>query len=210
MRLAVLLVSALLLSWPAGAAEPQVSRAETPSTSPGPDSTAAAPTSPPSNPGDGLPVSLDKIREGLERPAAGQIFRDRNLEAGPDFRIQIEARRKIDELLATLDFKSGPAPAGGLYAYEQQRLTTPSVDNPLAQPYAAFNQGQLLTVLVENLAGRYLATQASEAVTKTLRARAEAAARQDVQNAVAAYCAAKTDNGAGIPLCTDRTDGNSR
>jgi len=119
----------------------------------------------------------------------------------PDFRVDTEGRRKIDELLATLDFKGGPTPAGGIYAFEQQRITTPAVDNPLAQPYAAFNQGQLLTILIENLAGKYLAGRAADAITKTVRERAEATARKDVEESVTEYCAAKPNNGAGIELC---------
>jgi hypothetical protein len=43
----------------------------------------------------------------------------------PTFRVEIRERQKIEALLATLDFKSGPAPPGGLYAYEQQRSCSP-------------------------------------------------------------------------------------
>jgi hypothetical protein len=77
----------------------------------------------------------------------------------------------------------------------------PPVDNPLAQPYAAFNQGQLLTILVENLVGKYLVGRTAEAITKSVRERAEAAARKEVVAAVAEYCAAKPNGGAGIELC---------
>ncbi|MEP7309622.1 MAG: hypothetical protein ABJA98_29290 [Acidobacteriota bacterium] len=127
------------------------------------------------------------------------------IDKEPNFRVEIEERRKIDELLATLNFKSGPTPAGGLYAFEQQRMMFPAVDNPLAQPYAAFNQGQLLTILVENLAGKYLVGRAAEAITRSVREHAEASARKEVEEAVAEYCAAKPNNGAGIELCAPRT-----
>jgi hypothetical protein len=126
------------------------------------------------------------------------------IDSEPNFRVKIEERRKIDELLATLNFKSGPTPAGGLYAFEQQRMMFPAVDNPLAQPYAAFNQGQLLTILVENLAGKYLVGRAADAITKSVREHAEASARKEVEEAVAEYCAAKPNNGAGIELRAPR------
>jgi len=140
-----------------------------------------------------LPVSLERIRTGLEQPTTRKLFSGdavKGLDKQADFRAAIEERRKIEELLATLDFRSGPVPAGGLYAYEQQRLTTPPVDNPLAQPYAAFNQGQLLTILVENLAGKYLGGQAANAISRSARERAETAARREVEDAVAEYCPA--------------------
>ena len=84
---------------------------------------------------------------------------------------------------------------------EMQRQWWPSVDNPLMQPYAAFNQGQLLTILAENLVGKYLAGRAIDAVTSGERAAAERAAREEVRQAVADYCAAQPNQGARIQIC---------
>ena len=64
----------------------------------------------------------------------------RTIDERPTFRVQIQERQKLEELLATLNFKAGPVPAGGVYMAEQRRIMFPSVDNPLRQPYAAFNQ----------------------------------------------------------------------
>jgi hypothetical protein len=192
MRLLALLLTGILASSSAAAQQPE------------PASSAASSSSTPDNkPALDLPVSLEKIRDGVERPTA-PLFATRmikSLDKEPSFRVEVEERRKIEELLATLNFKAGPTPAGGLYAYEQQRMMAPPVDNPLAQPYAAFNQGQLLTILVENLAGKYLAGKAADAITKSVREHAEAAARKDVEVAVAGYCASKPGSGAGIELC---------
>jgi hypothetical protein len=115
--------------------------------------------------------------------------------------VQILERQKIAELLATLNFKTGPIPAGGLYMAEQQRVMFPSVDNPLRQPLAAFNQPELLTILIENLVGKYLAGKALNAISTAERARAEAAARDEVRTAVAQYCSAQPNQGAGIQIC---------
>ena len=194
MRLIALLVTGFLTAAPAmpGQAPPSP-----PAEKPSPDADAK------STPTPGLPVSLERIREGLEKPAAsGQLLRSLDRQPQPDFRVEIREKQKIDELIAGLDFKGGPTPAGGIYAFEQQRMLVPPVDNPLAQPYAAFNQGQLLTILVENLVGKYLVGQSLAAISKAQRENAEAAARREVEEAIAEYCAGKPNNGAGIPLCT--------
>jgi hypothetical protein len=144
-------------------------------------------------------VSIDKIREALEQPAPAMSLR--TLDERPMFRIQIQERMKIDELLASLNFKTSPAPGGGLYGFEQQRQMFPAVDNPLRQPYAAFNQPELLTILVENLVGSYLADKAGNAISNAERMHAEANAREDVRAAVEQYCSAQPKAGAGIQIC---------
>ena len=145
-----------------------------------------------------LPVSVAKIREALETTP---ILSLRTLDERPTFRIQIQERQKIEELLATLNFKTGPIPAGGLYMAEQQRVMFPSVDNPLRQPFAAFNQPELLTILIENLVGKYLGGKAMNTISSAERARAEAAARDEVRTAVAQYCSVQPNQGAGIQIC---------
>ena len=151
-----------------------------------------------------LPVSLDKIKQGLEQTPALSLKLD---EARPTFRIQILERQKIEELLATLNFKTTRAPAGGLYWDEVRRQMWPATDNPLQQPYAAFNQGELLTILVENLVGKYLAGKAGNAITNAERSRAESSAREEVRQAIRDYCAAQPNNGACIQICTTSTAG---
>jgi hypothetical protein len=190
MRLMALLFTALLAVSPARAQQAQPSSAVE-SSSPARDGTEAQ--------ASGLPVSLEKIKEALRQPAP--LLSLRTIDERPTFRIQILERMKIEELLATLNFKTGPAPAGGLYGYEQQRQMFPAVDNPLTQPYAAFNQGELLSILIENLAWHYLGGRALNAVSKAERAHAESAAREEVKRTIAEYCAAQPNAGAGIQIC---------
>jgi len=192
MRLFALLFTAILVASPAWA-QPL---AELPRPSPDQESASATKDGPPEL---DLPISLDKIKAGLQQAAPLSL---RTLDERPTFRIQIRERQKIEELLAALNFKAGPVPAGGVYAYEQQRQIFNPVDNPLVQPYAAFNQPELLTILIENLAGKYLAGRALSAVTSAERGRAEAAARLEVRQAVGDYCAAQPDGGAGIQICS--------
>jgi hypothetical protein len=145
-----------------------------------------------------LPVSVAKIREALETtPALASSTTDER----PLFRMQIQERRRIDELLATLDYKAGYVPAGGVYMAEQNRIMFPPVDNPLRQQFGAFNQSELLTILIENLVGKYLGGKAQHSISKWERTSAEAAAKEEVRAAVAQYCGAQPNNGAGIQIC---------
>jgi hypothetical protein len=187
MRLCALLFTTILTASPASAQTPA-------SPSPGSESSSARK--------DGqlnLPVSIEKIREALDQPQPALSLR--TIDERPTFRMQILERQKIEELLASLNFKSGPVPAGGLYMAEQQRLMFNPVDRPLMQPYAAFAPGELLTILVENLVGKYLAGKTGAAISKFDRARAEANAREEVRAAVGHYCNAQPNAGTGIQIC---------
>jgi hypothetical protein len=147
-----------------------------------------------------LPVSIDKIKDALAEEPAKPL---RGLNETPTFKVNVNERQKIslNDLIAAMDFKSGPVVAGGLYAYEQNRITNPAVDNPLRQPYAAFSQSELLTIVIENLAAKYLGGKALNAVSDAARSTAEQAARHEVQSAISEYCAAKPNGGSGIQLC---------
>jgi hypothetical protein len=203
MRLIPLLLTAILAAGPvlAQPAEPS-SKAEP--LSPAGDGAGQQP--PGANPDAGLPVSLDKIREALQQPPVQPL---RGLNDVPTFKVEIHERQKVslDDLIKSLDFKSGPVPAGGVYAFEQQRQMWNATDHPLQQPYAAFNQPELLTILIENVMGKYLGGKALSALTAAERNHAEAAAREEVHRAIAEYCAAQPNGGAGIQICTSSPDG---
>jgi hypothetical protein len=186
------MVAAAVLS---GSASP---RAQTPSTREAASSSEDATTAE-------LPVSLDRIREGLAQPPRTPLLDA--LERTPDFRVEIEERRTLEEILADLiDVKTGagPAPAGGLYAWEQQRRLFNPVDRPLAQPYAAFNSGELLTIAIENLMIKYLGGRLIDSVSAAERERAERDARAEVSRAITDYCAARPDRGRSLTICTTR------
>jgi hypothetical protein len=197
MRLTSLVVTAVLLTAPLAAQAPASSSASPTDPSPSQDGAQDNQTKP------DLPVSLDNIRKGLAQPAPPL----RGLTDGetPHFKVEINEKQKIslEDLIKNLDFKAGPVPGGGLYGFEQQRQMFPAVDNPLRQPYSAFNQPELLTILIENLVGRYLAGKAAGAITSAERAHAEAAAKDDVQRAVREYCDAQPNHGAGIQICAN-------
>ena len=135
-----------------------------------------------------LPVSLDKIREALAEAPAEPL---KGLDEKPHFRVQIQERQKFEALLDRLKFDSGPAVPGGLYGYDQQQRLFPKVDNPLVQPYAAFNQGELLQVMITTLLEKYLAARLVGAVTSAERAHAEEEARKEVARALDEFWAAR-------------------
>ena len=138
--------------------------------------------------GPDLPVSLERIRKALEQPPGQRL---KLMDDAPMFRSFIRERLRIEALLETLTFDSGPVVRGGLYAYEQQQTITPKVQNPLAQPYSAFTPGELLQVSATSLVADYLAGPIVRAVTSAERRRAEAAAREEVRRALQEYWAAQ-------------------
>lgn len=146
-----------------------------------------------------LPVSIERIRLALEHPPVLSI---RTQDERPTFRIQILEKQRIDELLATLDFKTTRASAGGVYWDEMQRVTWPSVDNPLLQPYGAFSGGQIITLAVENVVGKLGVGKLMNAIGNASKNRAQTAAREEVLQAIQDYCAAQPSGGAGIQICT--------
>lgn len=182
MRLTALLVTATLTAGTAVAQQP----AQPPETSPA--SVAASPSQDDKN--LNLPVSLAKIREALENPTPDLL---KNLDERPTFRLEIQERQRIQALLDSIKFEkpAGPPPPGGIYAYEMQRQAFPAVDNPLAQPYAAFNQGELLTLGIEALIQKYIATRVVHAIGEAMREQAEREAREEVQRALAEFWAAR-------------------
>lgn len=186
MPLLLVLLAAMWLATSAAAQDP-------PSSSPGSGS-----PSPSQDAGD-LPVSLDRIRDALKKAPEQPLLR--NLERRADFTMEVAEQARIDALLSKLDFRTGPAPAGGLYAYEQQRRLFNPTSRPLQQPYAAFNGSQLITIAIENLLGRYLGPRIWNALTDAQRSAAEAQAKDEVAAAIAEYCAAREDRDA-IQLCT--------
>ena len=141
----------------------------------------AAPPQPETAHAADLPVSLDSIREGLEQAA---IDRLRLHVVIPDFAVKVVERERFEKLVPPWDFQSGPVPPGGLYAYEQLQRTGLGFTQPL--------------VSIDLLAiGRGIAG----AISGARAAHAASAARDDVQRAIAEYCAAQPNAGAGIQLC---------
>ena len=135
-----------------------------------------------------LPVSLDNIREALARPPVLL-----GLDRKPDFSVTIEEAQRLEELFRSLEMKMGPAPPGGLYAYEQQRMLFNPTDHPLSQPYAAFSGGELITLAVEGLITRWITDVAKNGLSNAEKKRAEKNAREEITRAITQFCAEQAD-----------------
>ena len=129
-----------------------------------------------------LPVSLDRIREALER---SPVERLKIVEHKADYRVVITERQRWQELLATLDFRGGPVPPGGLYAFEQRMRNSPQ---SASQPIISID------VLP-------IARSLGSAFMNAKRSRAEASARGEVSRTIAEWCDVQPDHGAGIYIC---------
>jgi len=139
-----------------------------------------------------LPISLDKIREGLSQPAPAEPLKGLTAAEQPTFRVVITEQQKFEALLAKIKFDPpGPQVAGGIYAYEQQQRLFPRIDNPRVQPYGAFTTGEVATLAVEALIEKFVAEKMAHVVGGVLRAQAEREAREEVARALASYWASQ-------------------
>jgi hypothetical protein len=138
-----------------------------------------------------LPVSLDKIREGLAQPAPAEPLKGLN-DPVPTFKIEIREQQKFDELVSKLKFdKAGPQVPGGADAYDQYQRLFPRIDNPRVQPYGAFSTGEIMTLGVEALIEKYVAQKMAHVMGSALRAQAEREAREEVARSLALFWASQ-------------------
>ena len=132
-----------------------------------------------------LPVSLERIREGLASDKPSILDALDTLDAQTNFRIEVrEKRPSFVEMFSPESFKGGPVPPGGLYAYEQQRMLFPNSTPPLI----SFDTLPVFQAVVA-------------AIGDLRRARAAAAARAEVERAMAEFCAAQPSGGEGVAGC---------
>jgi hypothetical protein len=188
MRLSFLLIAAIL------SAPPTLAQ-QSPSSSGDADSSSTVDKEP-----SNLPVSVDRIREALATAPPKPLLR--GLDERPDFAVTVEERIILENFFKPEDFTVGPVPAGGLYAYEQQRVVSNSVDEPLAQPYAAFSGGELMTLAIQGLLFKYLGQEVTDRVIAAHRAHRASEARETVLKAIQAYCAVQPAGGAAIEICS--------
>lgn len=130
-----------------------------------------------------LPVSLDRIREGLERPdtlARAAARADR-----PTFRVDIEGKLpSFAEFIGEGESLSGPAPYGGMTHNEFLSMVTP----PQVRSFGASTNGDLLQVLATSLLSALAVQGASSAIARIpsfIRSARERAAREEVRQVLA-------------------------
>ncbi len=184
----------LFLSAGLAAASAQASGA---ADSPSPAQDVAAP-----EPATSLAVSLDDIRRGLARGERGEALR--GLNEVPHFKVEVVEQHRRDWSTSfdgqQDDYSSFPVP-GGNYAYEIQRLNFPATRYPLAQPYAAFTQSELLQVSLTTMMQQLLTPKVIDSLQQAQRQRNKEAARAELERALQEYCAAQPNGGQGVFGC---------
>ena len=181
MRLWALLFTAILLASPAGAQQTPASSSQD-----GINRTTGARTLRRRR----CRCRSTKIREALSNDAGA--CRLRSIDERPIFSIQIQERQtnrgaaRHAQLQGRVRFRRAastwPSRTGSC---------SPASINPLRQQLGAFNQSELLTILIENLAGKYLAGRRSIGDLEVGAGEREAAAQDEVRAAVAQYCSAQ-------------------
>jgi hypothetical protein len=115
--------------------------------------------------------SLVRIRQALETHTQ-LLGLHVTQENPPTFRAEIRGR-KVESVLDRLDFRAGPKPPGGLYAFEQAQL----FGNPWAgRPIIEVNVLPLFEA-------------AYRAISRARSRLGERAAQEEVQRAVVEFCA---------------------
>ena len=112
---------------------------------------------------------MSRIRRALETQSE-LLKLDGTHATRPTFRTEIRGRR-LETVLDGLDFRAGPVPPEGLYAFEQAQL----LGNPWAGRPIAVN----ILPLVQ---------AAHRAISHARHDRAERAARKEVQRALTEFC----------------------
>ena len=139
-----------------------------------------------------LPVSLDRIKQGLSQPSEPLKGLSLTPADTPTFRINVTEQQKFEELLSKIKWDPpGPQVAGGIYAYEQQERLFPRINNPRVQPYSAFTTGEVATLAAEALVEKYVAEKMAQVMGTALREQAEREAREEVARALKSYLDAK-------------------
>jgi acetyl esterase/lipase len=135
-----------------------------------------------------LPVNLRKIQRALSRPPAIRPETTR-----PVFRVQVFSRSPtIDDILGP-DWRKGPTPLGAMTHQEFLDLVTPND----VKGYAAFDNKQGLMVAATSFALKWAVTKALQKLDEAKTDRQKAAARKEVDEALAALKKARRE--AGLP-----------
>jgi len=150
---------------------------------------------------DALPISLDKIKKGLdEAPEAPSTLRIGEL---PTFRIKIEGRRKpmLPDFQETLRMPwQAPIP-GGIHNKEILDMITP----PQARPFGAFTNGDLAEVAATSIFQALFTDVLVKGLTRGVRTWQEWQIRREVEEELEAF---KRANGiVDTPLPPPTVDG---
>jgi hypothetical protein len=149
-----------------------------------------------------LPGSPERIRKALALTPDAPLGRWVNER--PDFSTGVEERLTFEELFEARDYSKEPVPAGGLYAFEQQRLLNPPNHRPAAQPWGAFTSGELAQVAATSTLAALLSRYLAQGFQNVFRSEDQEAAQREVERAIVDYCANRPGGGHTIVICETR------
>jgi hypothetical protein len=122
-------------------------------------------------------VSIDRVRDALEKPPSRLTLQDRK----PDFSIDIHERERLEHLLPPWWFEEG-----GDTSWLPKYSARPEL----------FGSQPMITVDLLAIAGGI-----AREINQARRARAQRQAVDEVRQAIIEYCAAQPGGGAGIQIC---------
>jgi hypothetical protein len=160
---------------PAGPSAPADTQSSTATGSSATPSSAAPSTTQSSESTGDLPVSLARIQRALSRPPAIRLNSDRVV-----FRVEVLGRKMTIEDILGPDFLKGPVPAGGMTHQEFLNMVTPKD----YQGYAAFSNGEGMTVAATSIALQWALQKAIHKFQEAKQDREREAARKEVQDAL--------------------------
>ena len=140
-----------------------------------------------------LPVSLDRIQRALSGPAMLQILQPEMRDGRPVYRVDVEGTKIDMRTLLSKDALRGAVPYGGMTHQEFLDMVTPDD----VRGYAAFSNAEGVTVAATSIALQWAVLKAIDALKKAKDARAQEAARKEVEEALEAL--RKARRAAGLP-----------
>jgi len=142
---------------------------------------------------DELPVSLSRIQRALSSPPALKLLEPQMRNGRPVYRVDVEGAKIDIRALLGKDALRGPVPYGGMTHQEFLDMVTPDD----VRGYAAFSNAEGITVAATSIALQWAVLKAIDALKKAKDARAQEAARKEVEEALEALRRAR--RAAGLP-----------
>jgi hypothetical protein len=129
-----------------------------------------------------LPVSLQRIQRALSAPPALKILEPEIRNGRPVYRVDVEGAKIDIRTLLSKEALRGAVPYGGMTHQEFLDMVTPDD----VRGYAAFSNAEGITVAATSIALQWAVLKAIDALKKAKDARAQEAARKEVEDALEA------------------------
>jgi hypothetical protein len=142
---------------------------------------------------DELPVSLPRIQRALSSPPALKLLEPQMRNGRPVYRVDVEGAKIDLRALLGKEALRGAVPYGGMTHQEFLDMVTPDD----VRGYAAFSNAEGITVAATSIALQWAVLKAIDALKKAKDARAQEAARKEVEDALEAL--KKARRAAGLP-----------